>query len=269
MSGLSAKIQEWLAQYGFNILAAVIILVVGFWVAKWVRKIINKILGMKKVDPMIVSFVGHVAYVGLLVFITVAALDKLGFRTTSFVAVVGAAGLAIGFALQGSLSNFAAGFLIIIFRPFKTGDYVEGAGTAGIVQEIQTFTTVLVTPDNKKVIVPNAKMMGDNITNYSALETRQVEIVVGVDYSDDLDQVKSVLGDLTKSDARILAEPAATVAVKELADSSVDFVVRVWVKTADYWGVYFDMNEAIKKRFDAEKISIPFPQYEVHMHQAQ
>jgi small conductance mechanosensitive channel len=269
MNDLSGKIQEWLTVYGFKILAAVIILVIGIWAAKWVEKIIKKILGKKNVDPMIVSFVGHVAYIGLIVFVVIAAIKKLGYDTTSFVAVIGAAGLAIGFALQGSLSNFAAGFLIIMFRPFKAGDYVEGAGTAGIVKEIQTFTTVLVTPDNKKVIIPNSKMMGDNITNYSAHDTRRVEIIAGVSYSDDLDKVRRVLEDIIKSDARVLDDPASMIAVKELANSSVNFVVRVWVKTADYWNVYFDLTEAIKKRFDAEDITFPFPQRDVHMYQVQ
>jgi small conductance mechanosensitive channel len=195
----------------------------------------------------------------------VAALGQLGIQTTSFIAILGAAGLAIGLALQGSLSNFAAGFLMIIFRPFKVGDFIEGAGVAGVVEEIQIFTTKLKTGDNKIIIVPNAKLSGDNITNYSAQETRRVDMTVGVAYSADLSKVREVLLDIISKDTRILAEPAPLVAVAELADSSVNFVVRVWTKTGDYWGVKFDATETIKNRFDAEGIGIPFPQRDIHI----
>jgi small conductance mechanosensitive channel len=201
----------------------------------------------------------------LLAFVVVAALGQLGIQTTSFIAILGAAGLAIGLALQGSLANFAAGFLMIIFRPFKVGDFIEGAGVAGVVEEIQVFTTTLKTGDNKIIIVPNAKLSGDNIINYSAQETRRVDMTVGVSYSADLSKVREVLLDIISKEARILPEPAPLVAVAELADSSVNFVVRVWTKTGDYWGVKFDMTETIKNRFDAEGIGIPFPQRDIHI----
>jgi small conductance mechanosensitive channel len=209
--------------------------------------------------------VSNIAYIALLAFVVVAALGQLGIQTTSFIAILGAAGLAIGLALQGSLANFAAGFLMIIFRPFKVGDFIEGAGVAGVVEEIQVFTTTLKTGDNKIIIVPNAKLSGDNIINYSAQETRRVDMTVGVSYSADLSKVREVLLDIISKEARILPEPAPLVAVAELADSSVNFVVRVWTKTGDYWGVKFDMTETIKNRFDAEGIGIPFPQRDIHI----
>jgi len=259
------KIEEWVVFYGFKIVAAVAILIVGRWVAKAIKKLIQKLMSKRNLDPTIVGFVSNLAYIALMAFIIIAAMGQLGIQTTSFIAVIGAAGLAIGLSFQGSLSNFAAGFLMILFRPFKAGDFIEGGGTAGIVEEIQVFTTKLKTPDNKIIIIPNAKMMGDNITNFSAKPTRRVELVVGVSYSDDIDKVKEVLNDILSQDDRILKDPAPMIALSELADSSVNFVVRVWANSADYWGVYFDTNEAVKKRFDAEGISFPFPQRDVHV----
>jgi small conductance mechanosensitive channel len=184
----------------------------------------------------------------------------------SLIALLGAAGLAVGLALQGSLSNFAAGVLIVLFRPYKVGDWIEGGGVSGAVEEVQILTTVLKTGDNKRVIIPNSQIMGTTITNYSANETRRVDLVVGVSYGDDLDKVRTELEGLVAADERVLKDPAVTIAVSELADSSVNFVLRPWVKTADYWGVYFDLTEAIKKRFDEVGISIPFPQRDVHIH---
>jgi small conductance mechanosensitive channel len=188
-------------------------------------------------------------------------------QTTSFIAVIGAAGLAVGLALQGSLANFAAGFLMIIFRPFKVGDYIEGAGIAGTVESIQMFTTQLKTPDNKTVIVPNAKITGDNIVNWSSKGTRRVDLVIGIGYGDDIDKAKQIMMDVLTKDQRVLKDPAPQVAVLELADSSVNFVVRPWVNASDYWNVYFDTTEEIKKRFDQEGVSIPFPQRDVHMYE--
>jgi small conductance mechanosensitive channel len=216
-------------------------------------------------DPIIVGFVGSITYIALLAFVVVAALGQLGIQTTSFIAILGAAGLAVGLALQGSLANFAAGFLMIIFRPFKVGDFIEGAGVAGVVKEIQIFTTTLKTGDNKTIIIPNSKISGDNITNYSAEENRRVDMTVGVAYDADLSKVRDVLQDIISKDDRILSDPATQIAVAELADSSVNFVVRVWTKTADYWGVKFDMTETIKNRFDEAGIGIPFPQRDIHI----
>ena len=202
----------------------------------------------------------------LLVIVVIAAVGALGVQTTSFIAIIGAAGLAVGLALQGSLSNFASGVLIIIFRPYKVGDFIEGAGIAGIVVDVQILTTVLRTGDNKQIIVPNSQIMGGIITNYSANDTRRVDMVVGVSYEDDLDKVRSTIEELIAAEDRILDDPAPTIAVSELADSSVNFVVRPWVNTADYWGVMFDLTEAIKKRFDKDGISFPFPQQDVHLY---
>ncbi|MGC9323655.1 MAG: mechanosensitive ion channel family protein [Desulfomonilia bacterium] len=269
MEDVMVKIQELITLYGLKIVAALLILIIGRWVAKIIQRLTGKVLGKRAVDPMIISFVENLVYIALLVFIVIAALAQLGIQTTSFIAVIGAAGLAIGLALQGSLSNFAAGFLILIFRPFKAGDYVEAGGTAGSVEKIQVFTTQFATPDNRTVIIPNSKIMGDTITNYSAKDTRRVDLVFGVSYGDDLDKVRTVIKNVIEKDSRILKDPEPMIVVSELADSSVNFTVRVWVKTADYWGVFFDTMETVKKNFDAEGITIPFPQQDVHMFQAQ
>jgi small conductance mechanosensitive channel len=203
-----------------------------------------------------------------MLFVIIATVGALGIQTTSFVAVLGAAGLAVGLALQGSLANFASGVLIVLFRPYKVGDFIEAAGIAGTVEKVEILTTVFKTGDNKRVIVPNGQVMGSVITNYSANEMRRVDMVVGVSYSDDLDKVRATLEDLIAAEDRIVADPAHKIAVSELADSSVNFVVRPWVKTEDYWGVMFDLTEAIKKRFDKEGISFPFPQQDVHLYKA-
>ena len=260
------KLQDLIAFYGLKVIAAIAILIIGRWIAIAVRNLLRRVMRKSAVEETLVSFVSNVAYVALLAFIIIAALGQLGVHTASFVAVIGAAGLAIGLALQGSLANFAAGVLMIIFKPFKVGDYIEGGGTAGTVEEISIFTTVLKSPDNRKIIVPNAKMTGDNIVNYSAKDQRRIDIVAGVSYGDDLDKVRRVLEQILAEDARILRDPAPTIGVLALADSSINFAVRPWVKTGDYWPVYFDTQEKIKKRFDAEGISIPFPQRDVHLY---
>jgi len=259
------QVQDIATVWGIKVIAAVAIFIIGRWVAMLVRRGVRRVMERAKVESIITGFVSSIAYIALLAFVVIAALGQLGIQTTSFIAILGAAGLAIGLALQGSLANFAAGFLMIIFRPFKVGDFIEGAGVAGVVEEIQIFTTTLKTGDNKIIIVPNAKLSGDNITNYSAMETRRVDMTVGVAYDADLSHVKKVLNEIISQDGRILAEPASQVAVAELADSSVNFVVRVWTKSADYWAVKFDMTETIKNRFDAEGIGIPFPQREIHI----
>jgi small conductance mechanosensitive channel len=267
MSNIIPKLQEWGTFYGLKIIAAVVIFIVGRWVAKILRNLIERMMSKAKVDETLVKFVGNLTYVALLVIVVIAALNQLGIQTTSFIAIIGAAGLAVGLALQGSLANFAAGVLMIIFRPFKVGDYVEGGGTAGTVETINIFTTHLISPDNKEIIVPNAKITGDNIVNYSAKDTRRLDLVFGVSYSDDLQKVKNVLLDILKADSRILQNPAPTIGVLELADSSVNLAVRPWVKGSDYWPIFFDLKEKIKERFDAESISIPFPQQDVHLYQ--
>ena len=267
MEDLVSKIWELLTIYGLRVIAAVVVFVVGRWIAKGLTKFAENVMNKRQVDPTILSFVANMTYIALLVFVVLAALGQLGIQTTSFIAVIGAAGLAIGLALQGSLANFAAGFLMIIFRPFKVGNFIEGAGVAGTVEVIQIFTTQLNTPDNKTVIIPNAALTAGNITNYSAKGTRRVDLVFGIGYGDDIDHAKKVIMDVLAREERILKDPATTIGVVELADSSVNFAVRPWVTADDYWNVYFNLTENIKKSFDSEGISIPFPQRDVHMYE--
>jgi small conductance mechanosensitive channel len=262
-----AQIQELVAVYGLKVLAALAILFFGRIVARWMRRIAVKMMTKGKTDPIIIGFVGSIIYVALMAFVILAALGQIGIQTTSFIAILGAAGLAIGLALQGSLANFAAGFLLIMFRPFKVGDFIEGAGVSGIVEEIQIFTTTMRTGDNKTVIVPNSKLLGDNIVNYSAKQTRRVDLTVGVSYDADLAKVKEILADIAAKDERVKADPAPMIAVSELADNSVNLVMRLWTNTADYWDVYFDTTEAVKLRMDEAGIGIPYPQRDVHLYE--
>lgn len=249
-----------------NIIIAAAILVGGIWLAKQIKKYIVLMMERRNVDALLASFTSNIAYVALVAFVIIAALSKLGIQTTSFVAIIGAAGLAIGLALQGSLANFASGVMIIAFRPFKVGDFIEAGGVAGVVEGIQIFSTQMRTGDNKAIIVPNSNITGGNITNYSAKDTRRIDMVFGIGYDDDIKKAKDILMELIEADDRILKEPEPVVAVSELADSSVNFVVRPWVNTADYWGVNFDLTEAVKLRFDKEGISIPYPQQDIHLH---
>ncbi len=264
--GLSDKIMELLALYGLKVLAALAVLIIGRIAAKIIKKLVAKIMQKGKQDETLVSFVSSLVYVAMMAFVIIAALGKLDINTASFVALLGAAGLAIGLALQGSLANFASGVLMIIFKPFKVGDYIEGAGTAGVVEEIQIFNTMLATPDNKVVIIPNAQITGGNVINYSSKGTRRVDMTAGIGYGDDIDKARKVLEEILAGDDRILKDPEPTIAVAELADSSVNFVVRPWVNVADYWDVKFALTEAIKKQFDANGVSIPFPQSDVHLY---
>jgi small conductance mechanosensitive channel len=252
--------------FGLNLLKAIIIFYVGKMVIGLLVRGMRKVMQRQEVDQTLETFVSNLVRMVLMVIVVIAAIGALGIQTTSFIAIFGAAGLAVGLALQGSLSNFASGVLIVLFRPYRVGDFVEAAGISGVVLEVQILTTVLKTGDNKQIIVPNGQIMDSIITNYSANDTRRVDMVVGVSYDDDLDKVRATLEELVAAEERILDDPACTIAVSELADSSVNFVVRPWVKTSDYWGVMFDMTEAIKKRFDKEGISFPFPQQDVHLH---
>jgi len=252
--------------FGIDVVVAIVIFVVGRIVAKIVSNGIRKLMHAQKVDKILETFVCNLSYWTLMIFVIIAAINQLGVQTTSLIAIMGAAGLAIGLALQGSLANFAAGVLIVLFRPYRVGDFVEAAGVSGVIVQVQILTTVLKTGDNKQVVVPNAQIMSSIITNYSANATRRVDMVVGVSYDDDLDKVRAAIKDLIDADDRILKDPECLIAVAELADSSVNFNVRPWVKTADYWGVKFDFTEAVKKRFDKEGISFPFPQQDVHLY---
>ena len=259
------KVLDYGATYGLSILAAVVIFIVGKWIARIISNAIDKLLIKQKVDPSLSSFAKNLIYYALVAFVAIAALSKLGIQTASFIAVLGAAGLAVGMALQGSLSNFAAGVMILVFRPFKVGDFVSAGGAAGTVKEIQIFNTILGSPDNVKVIVPNAQITSGDIKNYSANSTRRVDLVIGVSYSDDLQKTRKVLEEVLASEAAVLKDPAPTIAVSELADSSVNFVVRPWVKSGDYWPTYFSLTEKIKNELDRNGISIPFPQRDIHV----
>lgn len=250
-----------------RIIMAALILIVGLWLARKLRPVLKDFLLKRNLDPMLASFVTSIVHILFVVFVVIAALGKLGVQTTSLVAIVGAAGLAVGLSLQSSLSSFAAGVMIIGFRPFKVGDFIEAGGTSGVVEGIQIFSTQLRTGDNKTVIVPNASIIGSNIINYSARDTRRVDMVFGIGYNDDLQKARQILQEILDADERILDDPAPVIAVGELADSSVNLIVRPWTSTDDYWQVYWDLNEKVKQRFDEEGINIPYPQRDVHLHQ--
>jgi small conductance mechanosensitive channel len=267
MEDLLETIRQAALDWGPMVIAAVVTLIVGWIIAKILTAILRRVMVRADVDTTLIGFCGSLFYIGLMTLVIITALGKLGVQTGSFIAVIGAAGLAVGFALQGSLANFAAGVMLIIFRPFKVGDYVEAAGVSGSVERIQVFATTLKTPDNKVVVVPNSAITGGTITNYSAKDVRRVDLVFGIGYGDDIKKAKGILANILENDSRVLKDPEPTIAVGELADSSVNFVVRPWVKTADYWAVLFDVTEAVKLEFDAQGITIPFPQQDVHMHQ--
>ena len=256
---------ELFIQYGVNILAAIVILFIGNIIVKMISNSVAKLLEKKQMDQAVVHFISSLVRYVLFVIVLIAALGKVGVQTASVVAVIGAAGLAVGLALQGSLANFAAGVLIVAFRPFKAGDYVEIGGVAGSVESIQIFQTVLSTPDKNMIVVPHGSVIGGEIVNYSSHATRRIDYVIGVSYKADLKKTKDVITRVLESEKRLLQTPAPTVGVVALADSSVNFVVRPWVKTAEYWDVYFDLLQAIKEELDAEGIEIPFPQMDVHL----
>ena len=265
---LWSQVQGVGADFGFNIISAIAIFVIGRWVARALTSAVKRAMHRNDVEDTLETFIGNIVYAGLMICVILAALNALGVQTASIIAVVGAAGLAIGLALQGSLSNFAAGVLIILFKPYRVGDYIEAGGVSGSVEGLQIFTTTLRTPDNKLVIVPNSQITGGAITNYSANDTRRLDLTVGVSYSDNLADVRRLLEDILGSHKNVLKEPAWTIGVHTLADSSVNFVVRPWVRTEHYWPTWFELTEQIKNRFDAEGITIPFPQQTVHLRRA-
>jgi small conductance mechanosensitive channel len=268
MNNAQETIQNALANYGPGLLGFLAVLIIGWMVAKFLTGMIRKGMTKGDVDPTLVGFTSNLTYMGLMALVVISALGQLGVNTTSFAALIGAAGLAIGFALQGSLGNFAAGVMLIIFRPFKAGDFVEAAGVAGIVEDVQVFATKIRTADNKEITVPNGAITSGSIVNYSSKPTRRVDMVFGIGYGDDIKRAKQILNDIVSADDRVLADPAPTIAVSELADSSVNFVVRPWVDSGDYWPVLFDITENVKLEFDKQGISIPFPQTDVHVHQS-
>lgn len=260
-------ITYWVTTYSVKILAALLILVIGKWLSRRITNLITKLMEKNKVDLTLVRFLDSIIYYTFMVVIVIAAAGQLGINTTSFLTIVGAAGLAIGLALKDSLSNFASGVMLVLFRPYRVNDYVDIGGVTGTVVSISLFTTELNTPDNQKVIVPNSGITSNVITNVTANPTRRVDLVIGIGYDDDIKKAKEVIQSVLTEEKRILPTPAPLIAVSELADSSVNFVVRPWVKTTDYWAVYFALTENIKLAFDANGISIPFPQQDVHMYQ--
>lgn len=250
--------------YGIQLISALAIFLIGKWIAGVVTNFLQTQMHKRKVDPMVSSFVRSILYWAMLAFVSIAALAQIGVQTASFVAMIGAAGLAVGLALQGSLSNFASGVLMIIFKPFKIGDYVEAGGQAGTVTDIKIFSIQLLTPDNKEIIIPNSAVMNGSIVNYSSTGKRRVDLKIGVSYDAYLPDVRKLLEDIIANEALVLKNESNLVAVSELASSSVNLVVRVWVKSPDYWSVYFRLTETIKLKLDEANIGIPYPQVDVH-----
>lgn len=262
---ISSILSTYVIPWALNIVFALAIFIIGRWVAKSVLKLVRKLLVRTKMDGMLIDFVLSISNAILLLFIIIAALDQLGVNTTSLIALLGAAGLAVGLSLQNSLQNFAAGVMLIIFRPFKTGDFIEAGGATGVVEAISIFSTIMRTGDNREVIVPNGSIYDGTITNFSARDPRRIDMVFGIGYDDDIKKAKQILQEILDSDERILKDPAPLIAVGELADSSVNFNVRPWVNSGDYWPVKFDLTERIKITFDENGISIPYPQMDVHL----
>lgn len=251
--------------FGLKVLGAIFILLLGRFLATATRRGLSRMMSAREVDNSLTGFVSSLAYFGVMTFTVIATVSQFGVQTASFVAILGAAGFAVGMALQGTLANFASGVMIMIFRPFSTGDVVEAAGVKGQIEDISIFNTIMTTPDNVRIIVPNGALYGGIIKNYSGYDTRRVDMVMSVGYEADLDQVLALLGDLCAQDSRILQDPPPAIAVSELADSSVNVAVKPWVKSADYWGVYNDMQKNAKQAFDAAGIDIPYPQSVVHL----
>lgn len=259
---------ELVMQYAPKLLLAIIVLLVGLWLINSFAKVVDKGMEARKVEPTLRHFLKSLVSIIFKVLLLISVASLIGIATTSFVAVIGAAGLAIGLALQGSLANFAGGVLILFFRPFKVGDFVQTNGFSGTVKEIQIFNTIMTTPDNKRVIIPNGKVSNDSLINFSAEPTRRVDFVFGVSYGANIDLVKDTLKGILEADERIHKDPAPMVVLSELADSSVNFTVRAWVDAGNYWPVFFETMETVKKTFDTKGIEIPFPQRDVHIHQA-
>ena len=252
--------------YAPKALMALVVLILGLWVIGMITKAMVRVMRKREVDPSLIPFLKGLTSTLLKVMLVISVIQMVGVETTSFIAVLGAAGLAVGMALSGTLQNFAGGVMILVFKPYKVGDFIEAQGHSGTVNSIQIFNTVLKTPDNKTVILPNAPVSTGALVNYSTEAQRRVDLAFGIGYGDDIDKARSVLDEVIAADQRILKDPAPFVAVSELADSSVNFAVRLWVNAGDYWGVHFDTIETVKKRFDVGGISIPFPQMDVHTH---
>ena len=266
LEGIMSKIYDLGVQYGIKVLMAVVTLIIGLWIIKAIMRMIGKNMEKRNVDATLRQFLGSLLGMLLKIMLFISVIGMLGVEMTSFVAILAAAGLAVGMALSGTLQNFAGGAMLVIFKPFKVGDVIDAQGYIGSVKEIQIFNTILKTPDNKTVIIPNGGLATSAMTNFSTEATRRVDFTFGIGYDDDIDKSRTVIEGLIKADSRIFKDPAPVIVVSELADSSVNFTVRVWANSGDYWGIFFDMTEKVKKAFDKEGISIPYPQTDVHVH---
>ncbi|MGD8416296.1 MAG: mechanosensitive ion channel [Pseudomonadales bacterium] len=267
MSGYMDKAIDLTMTYGPKLLLAIIVLFVGLWIINRFVRVMGAGMEKSNTEPTLARFLCNLTSVGLKALLLISVASMIGIATTSFIAVLGAAGLAVGLALQGSLANFAGGVLVLLFRPYKVGDFIDAQGVMGTVSEIQIFNTIMKTPDNKVIIVPNGSISNGIITNFSMEATRRVDFVFGIGYGDDIAKAKATIERLVKEDSRTLPEPVPQIVVSALGDSSVDITTRIWVNAPDYWGVYFDLTEKVKLAFDQEGISIPFPQRDVHLYQ--
>jgi len=265
MEAIVEDVIQVVAKYGLQVIGAILILIFGRVGAGITRRVVRRAMGKADVDPTITSFVGRLAYIVVMVVAVLASLAKFGVQTTSFVAVLGAAGFAVGFALQGSLAHFAAGVLLLIFRPVKVGDFVEAGGVSGTIKEIRLFNTIMSTPDNVHMVVPNSKIFNDTIKNYSVNDTRRIDLTIGIGYGDSIDRAMEVLMEVMRADNRIIREPSPQIVVTELADSSVNLLVRCWTRRADFWPVKCDLTKNVKENFDLQGIEIPFPQRVVNV----
>ena len=265
VNSISVKIYDIVITFGPKLVGAIIVLIIGMWVIKMFQKALKKGFEKRSMEPSLKGFLNSMFGILLKVMLWITVIGMMGVEMTSFIAILGAAGLAVGMALSGTLQNFAGGVMLLLFKPFKVGDIIEAQGYTGKVSEIQIFNTILKTPDNKTIIIPNGGLSTNSMVNYSTEPQRRVDFVFGISYGDNVDKAKEVLTKLIDADSRILKDPAPFIAVTELADSSVNLVVRVWSESADYWGVYFDLTESVYKTFDAEGLSIPFPQMDVHV----
>jgi len=258
---------ELTTQWGLQIIGAIVVLFVGRIVAGWARRLTRKALERAEVDPTLVPFIAKLVYYLLLAFVVIAVLGVFGVQTASLVAVLGAAGLAVGLALQGTLSNFAAGVMLLFFRPFKVGDFIDAGGTTGTVEEIGVFATTMKSTDNVKIVVPNSQVYGQTIKNFNGFDTRRIDLVIGISYDDDISKAIDTIRSIVGADQRVLAEPETQIAVSNLGDSSVDLVVRPWCAGSDYWALRFDLTRRIKEGLEEAGCSIPYPQTDVHLHQ--
>jgi len=260
-------IETYAIPWGIKIIAAIAIFIIGRYISKIIIKVLKKVMIKAKLDETISNFLGSIAQAILTVVVIIAALEQLGVNTTSVLAIFAAAGLAVGLAFKDSLSNFASGIMLILFKPFKLGDFVEAAGVSGVVENIRIFNTVMRTGDNREITVPNSQIYGGIITNFSARETRRIDLVIGIGYDDNIGTAKQLIQDIISQESRILSDPEPTIMVLELGESSIDIAVRPWVNSGDYWVVRADLLQTIKEKFDAEGLSIPYPQRDLHLHQ--